>query len=612
MATNQNLPAGLRRAGLPERTIQQAPEKFMGAAQEVPRSGVPATVNTPPPAAPSAAPTTAPAAPAPTAGPRGPGAANLSGSGSAPIGNGGLNAAAAPGRVAAVGAAARSRLNSGLGRAVGGAIAVQSIGDSMAEDSTERFARRFGVSEPTGDGSVGDIAKFVGLRAGGFASDLGNNLTGGLAGKYLYQDIQQDAAARPAAVTPAVAAGAAPGAAIAPVALSAGAQQSQTAPAAPLSGTSLRRVDVPGGSPLFTNNPDAPAGRAIGGNLSIAGGGQDQIASMRRAGDLQQEISLMRAGLRDRGNTGAYLGNAGQVASLSAGGASSEVQAQIEKLASKRNLTAAGQNALTNLTEAQNKPAMEAARLAEQARQADQQAQTQTQTSLRSQSTTLRGQTLDAQNAAAKLTRDQVNSDREFGLKTEELGLRRGEAGSKRAGEDFTQRESAEKNLTARFESQFTTTDKDGKQVVDSARVAKYKQGVQQFIGTRQNELQAKVDAGQASAAEKAGLEKLRAKGAAALDEEDLATFQSLMLLGERSEQTAGVFGGEFVQSSNPGDYAVTGRKKNLIGSDTLTLKGGGSVRENDVKYDEAGNIILPNVGKTKTNDFNLARGLKQ
>lgn len=40
-------------------------------------------------------------------------------------------------------------------------------------DSTARYAKRFGVDEPTGDGSVGDLAKFTALRAGGFASDLG-------------------------------------------------------------------------------------------------------------------------------------------------------------------------------------------------------------------------------------------------------------------------------------------------------------------------------------------------------------------------------------------------------------------------------------------------------
>lgn len=71
------------------------------------------------------------------------------------------------------------------------------IGDSTAPDSTARYAKRFGVDEPTGDGSVGDILKFSALRAGGFASDLGNTLTGGLAGR-LFADQQPGAMPEPA------------------------------------------------------------------------------------------------------------------------------------------------------------------------------------------------------------------------------------------------------------------------------------------------------------------------------------------------------------------------------------------------------------------------------
>lgn len=76
--------------------------------------------------------------------------------------------------------------------------AVSAIGDSAAEDSTARYAKRFGVSEPTGDGSMGDMLKFAGLRAGGFASDLGNTLTLGLAGK-MYRDRPGEASDAPVA-----------------------------------------------------------------------------------------------------------------------------------------------------------------------------------------------------------------------------------------------------------------------------------------------------------------------------------------------------------------------------------------------------------------------------
>lgn len=94
-----------------------------------------------------------------------------------------------------------SRTTSSLGRGVGVAGAGLAMADAMGgqvdfsdgslrdvEGSTARYAKRFGMNEPTGDGSFGDIAKFATLRGLGYASDLGNNLTGGLVGKYLYQD----------------------------------------------------------------------------------------------------------------------------------------------------------------------------------------------------------------------------------------------------------------------------------------------------------------------------------------------------------------------------------------------------------------------------------------
>lgn len=87
-----------------------------------------------------------------------------------------------------IGSGARSLLNVGgkLG-AVG--LAGAGIAGGMEPDSTDRYAERFGVSPPTGDGSLGDLVKFSALRAGGFASDMGSALTFGLADK-LYRDKQ--------------------------------------------------------------------------------------------------------------------------------------------------------------------------------------------------------------------------------------------------------------------------------------------------------------------------------------------------------------------------------------------------------------------------------------
>lgn len=96
-------------------------------------------------------------------------------------------AAKTAGEGASAGGKAGRALNV-LGRAAAAAAMLDAVRGSLEPDSTERYAERFGMSPPTGDGSVKDIAKFAALRTLGYASDLGDNLTGGLAGKYLYRD----------------------------------------------------------------------------------------------------------------------------------------------------------------------------------------------------------------------------------------------------------------------------------------------------------------------------------------------------------------------------------------------------------------------------------------
>lgn len=59
--------------------------------------------------------------------------------------------------------------------------------DNTNTDRTDAYATRFGVDAPTGDGSVGDVAKYTALQAGGFASDVGSTLTMGAADNF-YRD----------------------------------------------------------------------------------------------------------------------------------------------------------------------------------------------------------------------------------------------------------------------------------------------------------------------------------------------------------------------------------------------------------------------------------------
>lgn len=101
----------------------------------------------------------------------------------------------------------RAALNGKIGKGVGLLAAGGAVANAMEPDSTARYAQRFATTEPTGDGTLGDIAKFAALRAGGFATDVANNATFGLAGK-LYRDNQNpqpipsiaQAAPQPAAV----------------------------------------------------------------------------------------------------------------------------------------------------------------------------------------------------------------------------------------------------------------------------------------------------------------------------------------------------------------------------------------------------------------------------
>lgn len=164
--------------------------------------------------------------------------------------------------------------------AVAGAIT-----DSAAPDSTDRYARRFGVSPPTGDGSVGDIAKFVGLRAGGFASDLGNKLTLGAAGNF-YRDkpagtLQFSAPASAAPATPAPAPAAAPAASAAPaVALTPDQQAAQADDAAAsqwLTNNGVSAADQASAPMSFraAQASSTAAGLGAGKNYKLGGGQYD-------------------------------------------------------------------------------------------------------------------------------------------------------------------------------------------------------------------------------------------------------------------------------------------------------------------------------------------------
>ncbi len=197
-------------------------------------------------------------------------------------------------RIAAVAGKVGNVVNK-FGPAATALSVLPALASSRNEDSTARYAERFGVSEPTGDGSVGDIAKFAGLRAGGFATDLASNLSLGLADN-LYRDKQGERRAP---------AGFVPSAAASPVAPDAMTEdQADVMPDGVTTSTTsvpgIARLDGVQGAPnLFTDNPQRAIadaqGSAAGFNPIAAREARDgrlNRSSVSAPVDLQQDFRV--------------------------------------------------------------------------------------------------------------------------------------------------------------------------------------------------------------------------------------------------------------------------------------------------------------------------------
>lgn len=165
----------------------------------------------------------------------------------------------------------RSAVNGTTGKGAGALAVIPALAESAAEDSTARYAKRFGMDEPTGDGSAGDILKFAALRGLGFASDLGNNLTMGLAGN-LYRDNQGEQAPGTAAAAPRQAPASAAPAQVAPAATTATQARTQpaSAPAVPAAGGDLPTDTTPRANDI-TRVGNSFSGTNIGPGFTING-----------------------------------------------------------------------------------------------------------------------------------------------------------------------------------------------------------------------------------------------------------------------------------------------------------------------------------------------------
>lgn len=477
--------------------------------------------------------------------------------------------------------------------------------DASAGDSTARYAKRFGVSEPTGDGSFGDMAKFAGLRAGGFASDLGANIldTGtavvnGVRGAMGAQPIPtfrslmfRDGDPNQAPTAPAGAAKPAAAPAAAATETAAAQPVATGAPAtAPnivqrngnsFSGSNIRegfQYQDPGGA-LTTPVPRVTSVPTVAGldpALSTALH-EAKLAAISRG------ESLGPGGVTVLGSGSGYHGNMRDAGGRPAGP-----------------MTRSERNAMV---------AMRGQDLQHEATMAGQGVQARGQDmnydlGLRGQDVQMRGQDMSNQVARANARMEQMNKDRQYNLDLAKFG-------EEKAKTMFDQRERSDKDLTAKLESMFTTRDDKGNFVVDRQRVATHKAGITAAIGERAAALEAipQNSKDYAEAQKLAG--QLREKGAAALSEDALQKLIAQLEVKERSaagHSAWNPFASTHVDSSNPADYGIRGERKNLILPDEYVLENGGTVPK---RYLDKANGDL--IGGQKTTRFDiLKQGMRQ
>lgn len=475
---------------------------------------------------------------------------------------------------------------------------VGAIQDAQADDSTARYAKRFGVSEPTGDGSIGDMAKFAGLRAGGFASDLGANIldfgTGIVNGvrrsagaepiptfrSLLFRDgdPNQPAAAAPTALAQKPAAAAAPAQ---PVTAPAPAVPTQPQNVVMRNGNSFSGTDVKEGFQYQDPN-----------GLRTPAGPLNSVPTMATLDPaLAARLAEARSAAVARGES---LGPGG-VVNL---GASQGGGSNVEALARSGKLTAAGLNAVVA---GRGQDLNYDATLRGQGVQQRGQDLTY-DLGLRGQDVQMRGQDMSNQVARAQARMEQMNKDRQFQLDVAKFG-------EEKARTMFDQRERSDKDLTSKLEAMFTTRDDKGNAVVDKDRVAAHKAGITAAIGERAAALESipKGSPDYEQAQKLAGA--LREKGAAALTEDGLQKLIAQLEVKQRSADAHSwwnPFAGTHVDSANPGDYDIVGKRNGLI-TDDYVLRNGGTIPTR--KLDKAQGDLI---GGQKTTRFDiLKQGLR-
>jgi hypothetical protein len=501
---------------------------------------------------------------------------SLRGAGPAPAGAGTPTPApAAGGALRAAGSAAKA-----VGRGVAPIAAAASAAETFTTP-TEDYYARFGFDPNQNREGLTGLAKDAGVRALGAASDLGNAFTGGLAGN-IFRDrdpaVRASAGLAPQNPTLAAALGQKQtGAAAAPNPSDlrlAGGTAMTPPPSVPQPGAITRTGNAYTGTnvpfPAEIRNPDGTP--RSGGTVSVLdtseGFRQDQLELQR----LRAERAEREAGFAANQPGGGLSGIRGTTLGPAAPGANPMTRA--ERIALANNATqervAASRDAVT--LRGQNLDYGAA-----QARDA----------------TAQRGQDMTARTAATAARIDQMNKDRQFQMDSAKFG-------AEQARTLFDQRERGQKSFSDWAEGILATKDDKGGTVVDKARVAEFTSLATQTLGNMITRLQ---QAGDPASMKKA--EELSQKGMSALDAEDRALLKTLYERRERFMQTRGIgpFSAGGGVSNDLFDYQLTGRDDGVV-QRRLRTAGGQSIGENDLRYTEPANALLPDWFKTKTNAY--------
>lgn len=212
---------------------------------------------------------------------------------------------------------------------------------------------------------------------------------------------------------------------------------------------------------------------------------------------------------------------------------------------------------------------------------------------------TLRGQDMTARTAKEAGARDQQNKDRQFSLDVAKYGTDVAEKNRAAAS-------AADESLQKTLESRFRTTDANGKDVADTAKVGAFRTAVSATMPRMIEQLEATRNPAAIAKAQ-----QLRQRGAAALEPGDWDNLQQYYDTRDRMRASKGMGPNQasMAESDNLLDYRQSGVEHRTLGGNRVVTPAG-SISYNDLRYTEPANKVLPDFFKTENR--NLTRGLRR